>query len=111
LSEYTKAQLSLLEYTGIKLNEIPRLRGLFYEIVQADRYKIANETKSFYFRTQEKKINFEIHTRTGGGNREAYLKDNARLMQGKGFIYDCDNSDDSTYASFYYEIPYNILIK
>jgi hypothetical protein len=46
-----------------------------------------------------------IYTRTGGGNREAYEAQNARLRALPGFIEDADFDFDSTFACFSYAIP------
>jgi hypothetical protein len=46
-----------------------------------------------------------IHTRTGGGNRSEYEEQNKGLRQIAGFKSDDDDSFDSTYANFRYNIP------
>lgn len=56
-----------------------------------------------------------IHTRTGGGNRDAYEKggeyweegqsDNDALRVLPGFKYDEDDDFDCTYANFHFDIP------
>lgn len=46
-----------------------------------------------------------IHTRTGGGNREAYEAENARLTTLVGYRYDRDDDFDSTYADFCFSVP------
>lgn len=56
-----------------------------------------------------------IHTRTGGGNRDAYEKggeyweegqiDNDTLRAVPGFKHDADDDFDRTYADFHYAIP------
>lgn len=48
---------------------------------------------------------FAILTRTGGGNRPNYEEQNAYLHTLPGFIEDKDDSFDSTYAVFIYEVP------
>ena len=44
-----------------------------------------------------------IHTRTGGGNREAYP--NKILTQNKYYLRDADDDFDSTYADYFFKIP------
>ena len=45
-----------------------------------------------------------IHTRTGGGNREAYHEMNETLKN-EHYIFDRDDDFDSTYANWFYKIP------
>ena len=72
----------ILEAIGIKEEDIPRLRG-----VGIDDGKII------------------IHTRTGGGNRDDYEKENNALAKNKYYLSDEDDSYDCTYANFWYKIP------
>ncbi|AJA41438.1 hypothetical protein AXJ14_gp119 [Geobacillus virus E3] len=44
-----------------------------------------------------------IYTRTGGGNREAYP--NELLTSNQWYRYDEDDEYDSTYATYYFDIP------
>lgn len=46
-----------------------------------------------------------IYTRTGGGNREAYEEENALMQAMKGYQQDYDDTVDSTYACFVFDIP------
>lgn len=46
-----------------------------------------------------------IYTRTGGGNREEYGAENDAMCELPGYVRDEDDDFDSTYASFYYEVP------
>jgi hypothetical protein len=55
-----------------------------------------------------------IHTRTGGGNRDFYDEPNSENEDGPwnsdlralpGFLRDEDDDYDSTYATFYFEVP------
>lgn len=46
-----------------------------------------------------------IYTRTGGGNREAFIKENDWLRIQTGYITDVDMAFDPTYALFSYAIP------
>lgn len=47
----------------------------------------------------------EIHTRNGGGNREDYEDEIESLRSSPYFVSDEDDSFDSTYADFQYEVP------
>lgn len=47
---------------------------------------------------------FVIESRTGGGNREEYAEDNDAMAFDSRFVCDVDDSFDSTYALFVYEI-------
>jgi hypothetical protein len=46
-----------------------------------------------------------IYTRTGGGNREAYEKENAVLCGKAGYLRDEDDDFDCTYATFFFCVP------
>lgn len=46
-----------------------------------------------------------VFTRTGGGNRAEYEEDNARIATLPGYIDNCDDPFDSTYAHFHYAVP------
>ena len=46
-----------------------------------------------------------IHTRTGGGNREDYEKENAKLQAHPNYLRDEDDDFDCTYANFYFSFP------
>ena len=46
-----------------------------------------------------------IHTRTGGGNREAYAAQNDGLAAHPLYLRDEDDSFDSTYATWYFRTP------
>lgn len=47
----------------------------------------------------------QIYTRTGGGNRESYWNENQEMKNMPGYIIDFDDSFDSTYASWIFEVP------
>lgn len=74
----------LLKAIDLNLVDIPRFR---------DCYLNENGSK------------IVVYTRTGGGNREDYERENDFLADHPGFISDCDNDFDCTYASFFYEVP------
>ena len=46
-----------------------------------------------------------IHTRTGGGNRDAYEEGNAALAAHPCYLRDADDDFDSTYADFTFRFP------
>lgn len=46
-----------------------------------------------------------IYTRTGGGNRASYGEENAAITQMDGYQFDYDDSFDSTFANFVFDIP------
>lgn len=46
-----------------------------------------------------------ILTRTGGGNREDYVKENQEIKDMPGFICDADDDFDSTFAYWEFAIP------
>ena len=72
----------LLAMLGIDANAVPRFRDCFL----ADGHIV-------------------IHTRTGGGNREAYEAENDALTKLPGYLSDSDDDYDCTYANFLFEVP------
>ena len=46
-----------------------------------------------------------IYTRTGGGNREYYEKENNIIRDMDGFVNDFDDSFDSTFATWVFDVP------
>lgn len=73
---------ALLAILGLARSDIPRYRDCYW--------------------TGE---HIAIHTRTGGGNREAYESGNEFLQSLPGFVRDADDEFDSTYATFYFKVP------
>ena len=47
----------------------------------------------------------EILTRTGGGNREAYEKENEEMTKMENYISDCDDYEDNTYVCWVFSVP------
>lgn len=86
--------VTLLEMLGTTRENVPRYRDCF---LSEDGTEIV------------------IHTRTGGGNRDAYEKggeywedgqiDNDTLRALPGFLGDADDDSDCTYADFRFSIP------
>lgn len=50
-----------------------------------------------------------IYTRTGGGNREEYHSQNARLAAHPGYVGDEDDGFDSTYAIFKFVVTKDMM--
>lgn len=46
-----------------------------------------------------------LHTRTGGGNREEYEAENDGLCAHPQYVSDADDDFDSTYADFKFKLP------
>lgn len=46
-----------------------------------------------------------VHTRNGGGNREAYEAENDSMADHPWYVRDQDDEYDSTYADFYFAPP------
>lgn len=46
-----------------------------------------------------------IYTRTGGGNRETYEKENEKMAKIGTYLRDMDDDFDSTYATFFFRVP------
>lgn len=78
-----------LKMLGVGPHDVPRFRDAYFK--WADN-------------TQTDPV-IVIHTRTGGGNREAYRSENDRLTALVGYRYDRDDNFDSTYADFFFSVP------
>lgn len=72
----------LLAALGVTAGDVPRFRDCF---ISGDE--------------------IVIHTRTGGGNREAYEEENDALCAHPCYLRDEDDDFDSTYANFYFKFP------
>jgi hypothetical protein len=75
--------------------------GLFLSALNIDHHKIPR-FRDCYLSTDGDIV---IMTRTGGGNRQDYEKENEWLRQQRGFKFDTDLKTDTTYALFHYAIP------
>lgn len=73
----------LLAMVGLKEDDIPRFRDCYLK----------------------DSITLVVHTRTGGGNREAYEAQNDLLAENANYIFDWDDDFDPTYANFEYRVP------
>jgi hypothetical protein len=74
----------LLQVAGVMYADVPRFRDCFLS-------EDGNEVV--------------IHTRTGGGNREAYAEENDAMTKVATYLRDEDDDFDSTYANFHYAVP------
>lgn len=79
-----------------------KLAGVLLNILELDPQSIGRFRDCWWDAERSRIV---IHTRTGGGNREAYMDDNARLATHPCYRGDCDSDYDSTYADFYFELP------
>jgi hypothetical protein len=46
-----------------------------------------------------------VYTRTGGGNRENYIKENQAIRDMPGFVTDYDDDFDCTFANWVFKVP------
>lgn len=74
----------LIQMLGIDGNKIPRFRDCWLE-----------DNGAFII----------LLTRTGGGNREAYVEENEALRKHELYVSDVDDSFDETFARFRYMVP------
>jgi hypothetical protein len=81
-----------LAMIGVEFDSIPRFRDVWVKM-EGDKPLVV------------------IHTRTGGGNREGYLIENAGLTRNENYLFDCDDSFDSTFADFTYRVPEKYLLR
>jgi len=77
----------LVKMVGLDLKEIPRFRDAYIQVEEDKGTK-----------------RIVVHTRTGGGNREAYHELNETLKT-EVFLFDRDDDFDPTYANWFYSIP------
>lgn len=86
---FTPSCLIVLPMLGKHPDQYPRFRDCFLKDEEHPEY------------------DFKIHvyTRTGGLNRQDYEDDIKTLRETKGFITDFDDSFDSTFASWVFEVP------
>lgn len=85
--------------TNLMINElipddvsIPRMRTSFFAVDDMEGH------------ADEEKLTFILRTRTGGGNWDEYYRENKALSRLPLCIYDCDESSDCTYRSFYFDV-------
>ena len=74
----------LLAAINLKADDVPRIRDVF---VNPEMTEVT------------------VHTRTGGGNREAYEAENDALCAHPLYLRDSDDDFDSTYADFVFRLP------
>ena len=74
----------LLAAINLNADDVPRIRDVY---VNAEMTEVT------------------VHTRTGGGNREAYEAENDALCAHPLYLRDSDDDFDSTYADFVFALP------
>lgn len=75
---------ALLNGLGVDYKNVPRFRDCFLNVTGTEVI---------------------IYTRTGGGNRAEYAEANEAMTRIAGYLDNHDDSFDSTYALFRYEVP------
>jgi hypothetical protein len=78
------------------------LADVLLAIIELDKATIPRYRNCYL---NEKGTCIIVHTRTGGGNREAYEDENERLAAHPLYLDDSDDSFDCTYADFRFRIP------
>ena len=78
-----------LPFLGKHPDEYPRFRDCYTNDPERPEYK-------------DKII---IYTRTGGGNRDGYIKENNEMCAMETYITNYDDDFDSTYACWVFDIP------
>lgn len=79
----------ILPMLGKHWNEYPRFRDCFIGDEEHPGYEDC----------------IHIYTRTGGGNREVYSDENEVMMKMPGYVTNWDDSYDSTFASWVFNVP------
>ena len=77
---------------------------LFLAIVKVP-FEIIPRFRDLYLVLENGKPLVVIYTRTGGGNRGAYLEANGALAAHPNYFKDCDDDFDSTFAHWYFHVP------
>ncbi len=85
----TKATFLVMPMLEKHPDEYPRFRDCF----------LADEEHPEYDN------HIHIYTRVGGGNRSSYAEEISEMRAMPGYVTDFDDSFDSTFASFVFEIP------
>lgn len=89
INNMNPAPYFILPMLGKHPDEYPRFRDCF--IADADHPEYDNH--------------IHLYTRTGGGNRAKYEKENETIRKIKGFVTDYDDSFDSTFAHWVFKVP------
>lgn len=76
------------------------LIGINYEAAAAFRFR-----DTWIERHPDDRYLVHVYTRIGGGNREDYVEAITVLRGIDGFVRDADDTYDSTYASFWFQLP------
>lgn len=89
LNGYTPATFFILPMLGHHPDWYPRFRDCFLNDEEHPEYDNC----------------IHVFTRTGGVNREAYQFEIEEMQKLPGFVADFDDSFDSTYASWIFQVP------
>lgn len=89
INGYNPAGIFFLPMLGKHPDEYPRFRDCF----------LYDEDKP------EHRGHIHIYTRTGGMNRNYYSEENSELTNMPGYVTDYDDSFDSTFATWVFEVP------
>jgi hypothetical protein len=84
---YNKLAPMVLHALNLEPGQVPRFRDAYLDIDEPGCPKLV------------------ILTRTGGGNRSGYVNENKTLSGLVGFISDHDDSFDTTFAHWKFEVP------
>ena len=98
------ATFFILPMLGKHPDEYPRFRDCFVGKIsrseELDEFNIPKLQMDSY----DEPI-ITVYTRTGGGNREEYVEQNAKMSSHPNYIKDYDDSFDSTFALFEFSVP------
>lgn len=94
----------LLSILGVTRDEIPRFRDCYFDGKHIVIYtRTGGGNREYYENLEDCKDNYPEYFTQGEDPPSGPWNDDLRMIQ--GFVYDEDDSFDSTYASFYYTVP------
>lgn len=99
----TFATFFVLPFLGKHPDEYPRFRDCF--VGRVTRSKTKDDQFGIPTMESDHSDVITVYTRTGGGNRENYKSEIESMRAMPGFIDDCDDSFDNTFASFVFKVP------
>lgn len=85
--ESERASIFLKTLLDLDLRQVGRFRDTWLELDEQGEPRIA------------------LYTRNGGGNRPDYTKQTAFLQGHPEYLFDRDDTFDSTYATYYFKVP------
>jgi len=91
----SSAAFWFLPMLGKHPEQYPRFRDCFLTAAEDD-YSIPAKYKQDHI---------IVFTRTGGGNREYYERENNEIKEHPCFVYDSDDSFDTTFANWIFSVP------